>query len=104
MNLTALGMCLFLLTSAPFPEPMFTPISDSMKSDIGEVHQIEEESGKLQVKTPAGIVTYHTSAETRIVGENASEAILLSDLKLGQRIRVYYFLDDGAQVCEIHLE
>jgi hypothetical protein len=83
---------------------MFTPVSDSMKSDVGEVHQIKEESGELQVKTPAGIVTYHTTAETRIVGENTSEAILLSDLKPGQEIRVYYFLDGGAQVCEIHLK
>jgi len=105
MNLLAASaLVAALLSSSPFPPPKLAPMSDLLKCDTGIVVAADAALGQLRVNTPAGLVIYKAPGETQVVGADGKPAGMVKELKPGQKVRVYYIVDDGAKVSEVDLE
>jgi len=87
----------------PFDPPRAAPRTHGLRCDTGTVIATVAESGTLRVRTPAGAVTYHVPPGTPAF-DREGRAVTFTSLKPGERVRVYYVLDDGPQVAEIDLE
>lgn len=104
MNLLAAALFALSLGAAPFPPPKLAPQTDQLKCDSGQVVAVDASLGQLRVNTAAGLVVFKAPADTQIVGADGKPAGALSALTPGQKVRVYYVVDDGAKVAEVALE
>jgi len=104
MNLIATALVALALSATPFPPPKLAPLTDQLKCDSGTVVAADTTVGQLRVNTSAGLVIFKAPADTQVVGTDGKPAGTIATLKAGQKIRVYYVVDDGAKVSEINLE
>jgi hypothetical protein len=91
------------LSGLPFPPPKVAPNVDGLKCDRATVVQVMPATSELIGMTAAGSVTYKIGA-AQLVGADGKVLGSPSGLKQGQKIRVYYLINDGAIVSEIDLE
>jgi hypothetical protein len=104
MNLIASAVVALVLSGTPFPPPKLAPVTDQLKCDTGMVVAADAAIGQLRVNTPAGLVIYKAPGDTQVIGTDGKPAGTVKDLKPGQKVRVYYVVDDGAKVSEVDLE
>jgi hypothetical protein len=104
MNLLAPTLAALVLLATPFPPPKLAPVTDQLKCDTGLVVAADATLAQLRVNTPAGLVVYKAPGDTQVVGTDGKPAGTVKDLKPGQKVRVYYVVDDGAKVSEVDLE
>jgi hypothetical protein len=88
----------------PFPAPRVTQVTEKTKCDFGKVLSIEVKSSILRATTPAGIITYHAGPEVQVFGKDGKPLGSISKLAVGQSVRVYYVVGDGARVSEVDIE
>jgi hypothetical protein len=101
--MTASAAALLLLTALPFPAPKMVAASDKMKCDWGSVTSVKPDSSELVIATAAGPVTFQSSSAVPVVGLDGKPAAGLSELKPGQRVRVYYTVENGTKLSEVDL-
>jgi hypothetical protein len=88
----------------PFPPPRATAVTEKTKCDTGTVAAAELAKSKLQVSTPAGLVTYRAGAEAQVFDKDGKPLGTIARLAVGQKVRVYYVVDDGAKASEVDVE
>ncbi len=88
----------------PYPAPRFTQVTEKTKCDFGTVLSVEVERSTLRVTTPAGIITYHAGPEVQVLGKDGKPLGPISKLAVGQKVRVYYVVDNGARASEVDLD
>lgn len=93
-----------LLGGLPFPQPRLTPYTDRLKCDYGKVLSVDPSKGELSVMTPAGAVHYRAGADVQVFDKAGTPLGGTAHLAVGQKVRVYYVVADGAIVSEINLE
>ena len=84
----------------PFPPPKFIGVTPEMKCDWGPITEIKSDS-RLVVRTDAGPFTVETGSKVRVAGPDGKALPSVSSLRLGQNVRVYYLVNDGARAQEI---
>jgi hypothetical protein len=84
----------------PFPPPKLIQVTGQLKCDWGPIKS--KSGGQIVVDTPAGPFAVLTG-DARVVGPNPNQKIAPSALDLGQHVRVYYVVKDGARALEIDL-
>jgi hypothetical protein len=104
MNALALALALALSAPPPFPPPRLAPMTDRTKCDTGTVLSVDGVHSELRVTTPAGVVTYKAGAEAQVLDRDGKPLGPAPKLTVGQAVRVYYVIDDGARAVEIALE
>ncbi len=88
----------------PFPAPRVTQVTEKTKCDFGTVLSVQAARSILRVTTPAGIITYHAGPEVQVFGKDGKPLGPIAKLAVGQKVRVYYVVDNGAQVSEVDLD
>ena len=88
----------------PFPPPRAVAVSDKTKCDYGAVLSVEPSRNILRATTPAGVITYHAGPEVQVFGRDGKLQGTLATLAMGQKIRVYYVVNEGAWAQEVDLE
>lgn len=104
MNLLPAALLAAALAGTPFPPPKLAPVSDQLRCDSGVLVAADSAMGQLRVNTPAGLVVFKAATDTQVVGADGKPAGTVTVLKPGQKVRVYYVVDDGAKVSEVDLE
>ncbi len=92
------------LAGLPFPAPRLAPVPDRTKCDMGVVLAVDAARAELRVTTPAGVVTYRASSDVQVFEKDGQPLGPVGKLAPGQRVRVYYVVDDGARAQEIDVE
>ncbi len=101
----ALALALALALSAlPYPAPRLAPVSDKLKCDMGTVLTVDASRSLLRVTTPAGVVTYKAGADVQVFDRAGQPAGSPAKLAPGEKVRVYYLVEDGAKALEIDEE
>ncbi len=90
-----------VLAAQPFPAPRLAPVTDRTKCDTGTVLSVEAARGQLRVTTAAGVVTYRIGGDVQVFDRAGKPLGAPSLLAAGQKIRIWYVLDDGARALEI---
>ncbi len=103
MNLAA-ATALLVATALPFPAPKVVQVTDQMKCDWGTVTSVNANGSQMVVATAAGPVTFQTGPNVQVIGSDGKPLGPVTALKPGQKVRVYYIVDNGAKVSEIDLE
>ncbi len=93
-----------LLGGLPYPQPRLTPYSDRLKCDYGKVLSVDAAKGERSVMTSAGAVHYRAGADVQVFDKAGNPVGGTNRLVVGQKVRVYYVVSDGAIVSEINLE
>ncbi len=88
----------------PFPAPRVTQVTEKTKCDFGRVVSVEMERSILRATTPAGIITYHAGPEVQVFGRDGKPLGPISKLVVGQKVRLYYVVDNGARVSEVDVD
>jgi hypothetical protein len=88
----------------PFWPPRAAAVTDKLKCDYATVLVVSAEKGELRGTTPAGVVTYKTGPTVQVFDREGKPGARVSALKPGDKVRVYYVVDDGARVIEVDLE
>jgi hypothetical protein len=100
---------LALTLSAPPPKAAFWPpraatVTDKLKCDYAAILLMSPEKGEMRGTTPAGVVTYRIGPAVQAFDKEGRPAAGATGLKPGDKVRVYYVVDDGARVLEIDVE
>lgn len=85
----------------PFPPPRLAPYSDKLKCDTGTVLTVSWEKNQMQATTPAGVVTYKAGIDAQVFDKDGRPVGAVSQLTPGDRVRIYYLVEDGAKVLEV---
>lgn len=93
-----------LLGGTPFPQPRLTPVTDRLKCDFGKVLSVEASKGELAVMTSAGAVHYKAGGDVQVLDKAGAPQGGTSRLVVGQKVRVYYVVSEGAVASEIVTE
>jgi hypothetical protein len=101
--LIRLAALVFALGVLPFPAPRLIQATDKTKCDWGPVASIAPNGSQIVVTTPAGPVTYKTGAEVQVVGTDGKPLGNMTVLHVGQGVRVYYVVNEGAIAQEVDL-
>jgi len=89
--------------SLPFPPPRIAVRSETLKCDTGTVIGAAPGRATLRVRTPAGAVAYRILPGAPVF-DREGKAATVASLRAGERVRVYYLIDDGPWVVEIDLD
>jgi len=100
----ALALSLSAAPGLPFPAPRAAPVTEKTKCDTGTVLAVSGEKGNLQVSTPAGVATYRAGGDVQVFDREGRPAGAVSRLVPGQKVRVYYVVEDGARALEVDVE
>jgi hypothetical protein len=103
MNVLALALAL-ALASTPFPPPRVAPVTDRMKCDTGAVLSVDTARSELRITTPAGLVTFQAGIDVQVLDQQGRPLGSVSKLALGQQVRVYYVVEQGARALEVALD
>ncbi len=87
---------------APFPAPKVAQISDDLKYASGVIAAVAPGGVSVVVNTPAGPVTFITD-KVQVIGKEGGALGGSASLQVGQMIRIYFFVADGARAREIDL-
>ncbi len=100
-----LGPLLALALSAlPYPAPRLVQPTSATKCDRATVLLVDATKGELKGTTAAGVVTYRIAADVQVFDKDGQPLGPVSKLVAGQRVRVYYVVEDGARVAEVDVE
>jgi uncharacterized protein YcfJ len=88
----------------PFPAPRAVAVTDKTKCDYAVVLSVEPVRGILRTTTPAGVITYHAGPEVQVFAKDGKPQGPISTLTVGQKVRVYYLVNEGAIAQEVDLE
>jgi len=88
----------------PFWPPRAAAVTDKLKCDYATILVMSPEKGELRGTTPAGVVTYRIGPAVQAFDREGRPAAGAAGLKPGDKVRVYYVVDDGARVLEIDVE
>jgi hypothetical protein len=88
----------------PFPAPRAVAVSDKTRCDFGAVLSVEPSRNVLRATTPSGVITYRAGPEIQVFAKDGKLQGPVSTLAVGQKIRVYYVVNDGAWAQEVDLE
>jgi hypothetical protein len=101
-------LLVLLLAGLPFPAPKLAPANDAMKCDHAVVIAVDAGISQLRANTAAGLMVYKIPPQAQVLGADGRPSGTVSGLRAGQRIRVYYsvndLVSDGAHVAEIDLD
>ncbi len=106
MTILAVAAALALAAgeALPFPPPRLVQVTERTKCDTGTVLTVEPERSTFQATTPAGVVTYRAGADVQVLDKDGKPLGSIAKLAVGQKVRVYYVVDDGARVQEVDLD
>jgi hypothetical protein len=93
-----------VLAASPFPAPRVAPVTDRTKCDTGTVLSMDAARAQLRVTTPAGVVTYRAGSDVQVFDRAGKPAGAPSLLAAGQKIRIWYVVEDGAKALEIAVQ
>ena len=93
-----------LLSAPGFPSPRLAPLTDRTKCDSGTVLSVDTQAGQLRIAAPAGVVTYQAPADVQVFDKAGQPAGGVVGVAAGQKVRVYYVVENGARAVEIALE
>ena len=104
-----LAAALSLALAAPPEKAVFWPpraaaVTEKLKCDYATVLVVAADKGELRGTTPAGVVTYRIGPGIPIIGRDGKPAPSLAALQAGDKVRVYYLVEDGAKAVEVDLE
>ena len=101
----SLKLALLILAAGnlPFPAPKLIPATDALRSDVGTVASIDTVKLEMKMNAPAGQITYKVG-ETQVVGSDGKAIGTATSLRVGQNVRVYYVVDNGAIAKEIDVQ
>jgi hypothetical protein len=103
--MNALALCLAVaLAAPPFPAPRLVPYTEKMKCDMGTVLSVDASKAQLRATTPAGVVTYHAGTDVQVIDKDGKPLGTIAKLSVGQSVRVYYLVDNGAQALEVDVQ
>jgi hypothetical protein len=88
----------------PYWPPRATAVTDKLKCDYATVLAMSLDRGELRGTTPAGVVTYKVGPAVQVLDKAGRPAGGVSSLRPGDKVRVYYQVDDGAKAVEVDLE
>jgi hypothetical protein len=97
-------LLLSLAAAPPYPPPKVVNYSDQLKSDTGTVVAVDPGTSELRINTPAGLVVYKVPPAFPVLTADGRSGGQVNALRPGQRVRLYYVVQDGAQVQELQLE
>jgi phage baseplate assembly protein gpV len=85
----------------PFPAPRLAQVTERTKFDPGTVIGYDPVKVELRIQCVAGVVTFKAGADVQVF--DAAGQPLGSPAKLtpGQKVRVWYVVDNGARAQEI---
>jgi hypothetical protein len=92
------------LAGLPYPAPRLLQPTDRTKCDMGTVLSVEGSKSELRVTTPAGVVTYKAGPDVQVFDRDGKPLGPVSKLSTGDKVRVYYLVDDGARAQEVDRE
>jgi phage baseplate assembly protein gpV len=101
--MTAL-LAALLLAAAPFPAPRLAPVTERTRFDPGTVLGYDAAKAELRVQSAAGVVTYKAGADVQVFDAAGQPIGSPAKLAAGQRVRVWYVVDNGARAQEIAVE
>ena len=104
-----LAAALALVLSAPtdklpYPAPRAATVTDKLRCDYATVLVVRWEKGEFQGTTPAGVVTYKAGIEAQVFDQLGRPVGAVSKLTPGDKVRVYYLVEDGPRAIEVDLE
>ncbi len=88
----------------PYPAPRIAPVSDRLKCDFATILTVNAEKGLLQATTPAGVITYKAGMDAQVFDKAGKPAGAFTRLSPGDKVRIYYLVEDGARALEIDQE
>jgi hypothetical protein len=98
-----LALLLVAAGNLPFPAPKVIPVTDSLRCDAGKVVQIDAAKLEMTMSAVAGNITFK-AAEAQVVGPDGRALGSVTAVRVGQGVRVYYVVDNGAIAKEIDVE
>ena len=101
LGVAALLLCAPVFGAYPAADPVTIPVDANLKFASGTVESIDEARHLLVVKCPVGSVTFHIE-RLAIVGPDRRPRVL-ADVRPGQKVDVWYHVDDGAIALELDL-
>jgi len=103
--MTALLAALLLAVAPlPFPAPRGTQVTERTKFDPGTVLGYDAVKGELRIQCVAGVVTLKVAAEVPVFDAAGKPFGSAAMLAAGQKVRVWYLVDNGARAQEISVE
>jgi hypothetical protein len=104
MTALAAALSALLLSAAPFPAPRLAPVTERTKSDAGVVVSVDAAKGEVVLKAAAGLLTVKAGAEVQVFDAAGKPAGAPTSLTPGQKVRVWYVVENGARAVEIAAE
>ncbi len=107
--LLATALSLAVSLAAPgdklaYPAPRIAPVTDRLKCDTATVLTVNWEKNTLQATSPAGVVTYKAGMDAQVFDKQGRPLGAVSKLSPGDKVRIYYLVEDGARALEIDQE
>jgi phage baseplate assembly protein gpV len=93
-----------LLAGLPFPAPRLATVTDKTKFDPGVVVSYDATRTELRVKTVAGLFTVKAGPDIQVFDAAGKPIGTAAVLKAGQKVRIWYVVDNGAKAVEIAVE
>jgi hypothetical protein len=92
-----------LLAAAPlpFPAPRTVQVTDRTKFDPGLVIAFDSAKSELRIQCVDGVVTFKIGPETQVFDAAGQKLASAAQLAAGQKVRVWYLVDNGARAQEI---
>jgi hypothetical protein len=88
----------------PFPPPRGIAVTPDLRSDLGTAQKVDAPQGVLLCSTTAGIVTYRVAPAVRLYDREGRPVGGLDRLVVGNAVRVYYVVNQGAIAQELDLQ
>jgi hypothetical protein len=98
-----LAAALLTAGNLPFPAPKLIPATDALRSDSGVIRTLDLAAMEMKMAASAGEITFKVSA-AQVAGPDGRALGGPATLRVGQAIRVYYVVDNGAIAKEIDVE
>jgi phage baseplate assembly protein gpV len=85
----------------PFPAPRLAQVTERTKFDPGTVLGYDAAKAELRVQCAAGVVTFKAGADVQVFDAAGQPLGSPAKLAAGQKVRVWYVVDNGARAQEI---
>lgn len=85
----------------PFPAPRLAQVTERTKFDPGTVLGYDAAKAELRLQCAAGVVTFKAGADVQVFDAAGQPLGSPAKLGAGQKVRVWYVVDNGARAQEI---
>jgi hypothetical protein len=103
--MTALLAALLLAAAPlPFPAPRTVQVTERTKFDPGTVIAFDAVKSELRLQCVAGVVTFKIGPDTQLFDAAGRPLGSAAMLAAGQKVRVWYLVDNGARAQEVAVE